>query len=157
MTACATTTESSLVLKSAADRINELHGQIIGAVRLSLTAGIEIGGILHETKGSLPHGRWGAWLSSSVSFTDRTARRYMALHDKRDKLLNSDSVSDLSSAYQLLSDAPDNSLLTVTEKKRLAECESVISGGLEKLRSMGMSSAFIERTIIDYIETNGGA
>jgi hypothetical protein len=93
----------SIALPDVAVRVNALHDEIGGVLRLSLQKAIEIGGLLAEAKRQTGHGAFGDWLSENVAFTDRTARRYMALFENRERLLRSDNVSDLGSAYRLLS------------------------------------------------------
>lgn len=92
----------TMALPDVAVRVNALHGEIDGALRLSLQKAIEIGGLLTEAKRQTGHGAFGEWLSDNVAFTSRTARRYMALHENQERLLKADSVSDLGSAYRLL-------------------------------------------------------
>ena len=89
------------VLPDLAARINKLHSEIGAALRLSLQHAIEIGGILADAKLQIGHGEFGRWLADNVEFSDRTARRYMLLFEKRDRL-KSDTVSDLKTAYGLL-------------------------------------------------------
>lgn len=91
-----------ITLADLAGRANILHAQITSALRTSLDAAIEIGGLLLDAKAQTGHGAFGRWLADNVKFSDRTARRYMTVFDNRERLLKSDSVSDLSSAYHIL-------------------------------------------------------
>lgn len=52
---------------------------------------VEIGRLLSECKGRLPHGEWGQWLKSEFGWSERTALRFMQCH----KLAKSDKLSDL--------------------------------------------------------------
>jgi hypothetical protein len=70
---------------------------------VSLESAIEIGALLHEAKAATGHGAFGKWLVENVQFSDRTARRYMTIFDNRERLLKSDTVSNLQSAYRPLS------------------------------------------------------
>lgn len=89
-------------LSSHAKRINGLHEGIAANLRQSLHDAIEIGGLLAQVKASLPHGEWGAWIGENLTFTARTATNYIKLHEERDRLLKSETVSDLAGAYRLL-------------------------------------------------------
>jgi hypothetical protein len=129
----------AIALPDVAVRVNALHAEIGGALRLSLQKAIEIGGLLTEAKRQAGHGAFGEWLSDNVAFTDRTARRYMALFENRERLLKSDTVSDLRSAYRLLSapEKPSVTILTDAERNALARHERTIEDGLKRLRDMG--------------------
>lgn len=89
-------------LEELASRANALSTEINAAVRLSLKHAIEIGGILTDVKLRVGHGAFGSWLKQNIEFSDRSARRYMQLFDRREELLKMDSVTDLNSAYFLL-------------------------------------------------------
>ena len=90
----------NLVLKE----IFELHDEIMAAARTSLEKAIRLGELLKAKQGEVGYGNWQSWLADNrVPFTDRTARNYMRLFDRRE-LLRSENVSDLSFAYQKLSE-----------------------------------------------------
>jgi hypothetical protein len=67
-------------------RINDLHGQIKALEsetgRKSVPLAIEIGRILVETKPKCGHGEWEEWAEINLSFSLRTANRYMALYKR---------------------------------------------------------------------------
>ncbi|EMM84307.1 PF11300 domain protein [Leptospira interrogans str. 2006001854] len=50
----------------------------------------------------LGHGKFIPWIATNLPFSERTAQRYIKLFENRD-LLNTTPVSDLKSAYKLLS------------------------------------------------------
>ena len=81
--------------------ITELHNDIAGHLQQSLDKAIRIGELLAEQKQSLKHGEFTSWIAAHLPFTDRTARNYMRLHENREKL-KTETVSDLTSAYKLL-------------------------------------------------------
>lgn len=84
-----------------ANRLKQLHGEIIGAVRMLLDKAIEAGSILHDVKAALPHGEFTVWVEVNAGFNIRTAQRYMKIHENREKLKN-DSVSLLTDAHRML-------------------------------------------------------
>jgi len=82
--------------------ITRLHNEIISNLRSSLENAIKIGELLIDQKANLKHGQFTAWIKDNLPFTDRTARNYMRVYSKRDQL-KTETVSDLKSAYLLLS------------------------------------------------------
>jgi hypothetical protein len=128
-------------LADLAARCNELHGQLIGALRVSLQSAIEIGALLREAKRQTGHGSFGKWIADNVKFSARTATNYMRLHDNRDSL-KSENVSDLSDAYRLLVEHRElaGDPLTTAESEALTECEATIASGLSYIRSLPPAS-----------------
>ena len=68
---------------------------------------IDIGRKLNDVKSRLAHGQFGAWLEAEFSWTDRTARRFMAVADKFGDDENGHIVRFAPSALYLLSTGPD--------------------------------------------------
>jgi hypothetical protein len=91
------------------NRIVKLHDRIIGNLKQSLNDAMQIGKLLTEQKASLNHGEFTPWVHNHLPFTDRTARNYMRLHRERDRL-KTETVSDLKSAYKLLTAPNEKSL-----------------------------------------------
>ncbi len=89
--------------KPALDEIAILHGEITAAARTSLEKAMRVGELLAGIKAGLSHGKWLPWVAANLPFTDRTARNYLRVFEKRDKI-KSESVSDLTTAYRLLGD-----------------------------------------------------
>lgn len=87
--------------KSLIAEINKLHGDILKSFGTALEKAIRIGELLTKQKEDLKHGEFTAWVNNNLPFTDRTARNYMRVYGERDRL-KTETVSDLSSAYQLL-------------------------------------------------------
>ena len=83
--------------------INRLHSEIIEAARTTIEKAIRIGELLTRAKRDAGHGTWGSWMKSNLNFSERSAQRYMRLFDKR-HLVKSDTLSDLSQAYALLTE-----------------------------------------------------
>lgn len=54
---------------------------------------IEVGKRLVEAKKQVPHGEWGKWLETQVSFTERTARRFMQCAERFGKASTSTLLS----------------------------------------------------------------
>jgi hypothetical protein len=93
--------------KSRITEIGKLHSEIIGHLKTSLAKAVRIGELLTEQKGSLKHGQFTPWIESNLPFTDRTAQNYMRCYRERDRL-KTETVSDLKSAYRVLSVSKQN-------------------------------------------------
>ena len=84
--------------------LKTLHGEIIDAVRMSLKKAIRIGEILFRIKKTCRHGNWHNFITEHLPFDCRTASNYMGCYQRRNELLKSEIVSDLSlsEAYRKL-------------------------------------------------------
>ena len=83
--------------------IGKLHKEIVHSIKISLKNGIAIGGILEKVKKELGHKNWGPWIKAYLPFSQRTATNYMSLFKHR-KEIKTANVSDLQTAYRLISD-----------------------------------------------------
>jgi Protein of unknown function (DUF3102) len=91
------------VLKPQSDveEINSLYADVCEASRPAFEKAIELGRLLHRAK--LKAGRhWTEWAEKHLTFTVRTASNYMRLV-KNEPLLLSENVSDLNTAYKMIS------------------------------------------------------
>jgi Protein of unknown function (DUF3102) len=124
------------------EEINELHQQNLDAAKSTLERAIWIGELLTQQRANLKHGEWLPWLEANIIFSDRTARRYIAVFEQREQL-KLDSVSDLADAYRFLSDQSEADKRDKEIRDRLpllkaiaCKCFSLISelesGGLYK-------------------------
>ncbi len=86
---------------SRAGEIRRLHEELALSMRVTLDKACEIGRLLCDQKDEMAHGDFIPWVEATLPFTDRTARNYMRAYRNRDKL-KTESVSDLSGAYRLL-------------------------------------------------------
>ena len=102
------------------DEIKSLHTQIVAAGRTSLDKAIRVGELLTNLKASKPHGRWLEFVATDLPFSDRTASRYMACWENREKL-KTDSVSDLASAYRMLAAGETHEILSSERPPRTVE------------------------------------
>ncbi len=73
-------------LETLADEINELHGQIAGALRTTVDLAIKCGEKLARAKATCGHGNWLPWLKENFEGSERVARDWMQLHEHRDIL-----------------------------------------------------------------------
>lgn len=89
--------------KTRIDEIKTLHLEIMGHLKMSLEKAIKIGQLLTEQKTELKHGEFTPWMKDNLPFTERTARNYMKLFQEKHRL-KTETVSDLTSAYRLLSE-----------------------------------------------------
>lgn len=94
--------------RTRTQKIVKLHNQIVTDLKRSLNSAIEIGQLLTDQKANLKHGEFTAWIAENLPFSDRTARNYMRVYRERDRL-KTETVSDLKSAYRVLS-APEKPL-----------------------------------------------
>lgn len=83
------------------EEINQLHAEIEGYFRKSLDNALLIGQRLAELKETLSHGEFTPWVEANLTFTSRTARNYMKLHNNRDRI---ESAGGIKEAYQLLTE-----------------------------------------------------
>jgi len=81
------------------DEIIRLHGEILGHARQSLNNAIRIGEILSQVKGAVKHGEWLPWIKEFAPFSIKTAERYMACFENREKIAN---LTNLTDAYVLI-------------------------------------------------------
>jgi len=82
-------TDLSNRLPVLAGEIADLHRQVEGHTREAAKKALKAGAVLTEAKNLVGHGGWIDWLTDAG---ERTAQRYMRLHNCA---LNSDTVSDL--------------------------------------------------------------
>jgi len=85
------------------NEIIQLHGEIELSLKTSLEKAIRIGELLTGIKGKLKHGEFIPWIKDNLPFTDRTARSYVNLYNKRTEL---SGVNNINEAYRIL--APKN-------------------------------------------------
>jgi hypothetical protein len=97
--------------KSLVEEIKKLHSEVISHLKMTIPQAIRIGELLGQQKGRLGHGAFGKWIEENLPFTDRTARNYMRLYNEKDRLLKTETVSDLKSAYNLLTDHKEKNLI----------------------------------------------
>jgi len=81
------------------DEIVLLHHDILGHARQSLNNAIRIGEILSQVKGALKHGEWLPWIKEFAPFSIKTAERYMACFENKEKIAN---LTNLTDAYVLV-------------------------------------------------------
>lgn len=92
----------SAITTTTVQRIQTLADELFNMGNTALEKVNEAGRLLTECKEGLAHGQWLPWLEENFIFTDRTARRWMKLHeDIVAGRLKSDTVSGLAEAYKL--------------------------------------------------------
>lgn len=80
--------------QSIVAEINRLHGEVGEGLRLTVEKAIRIGELLSEQKDRLSHGEWLPWIEANLKFPVRTAQRYMACWQNRERL-NTSSTTHL--------------------------------------------------------------
>lgn len=82
-----------------ASEIQQLHSEIMGALRQTVEKAIRIGELLTEQKSDCQHGEWLPWLEGNVGFSPKTADNYRHLYEQQDKIVN---VTNLTEAYRAI-------------------------------------------------------
>jgi N6-adenosine-specific RNA methylase IME4 len=113
-------------------RINQLHAEIGGYLKVTLEKAIEIGSLLSEQKAELFHGDWIPWVEANLNFDVRTAQRYIKVSRKAPEL-KYDSVSYLTEAYTRLS-RRDEILDRQRQARELSEGNEDFPDGDKKYR-----------------------
>ena len=119
-------------------QILKLHGEILDAARTSLPKAIQIGELLTGIKDKMDHGQWLPWIQKNLSFSDRTAARYIKCFSERERLGKFDSLSNLTEAYELLSEPKTEPAPLLSAAARIArakELDSQISQSLAGIQS----------------------
>lgn len=91
-------------LDELARQINQAHARFERGVRTSLSAAVEAGGLLAEAKVWIKHGLWLAWISENLSFSPRTAQKYMRLAAKAPETAHLDTPAGIEEALALIAD-----------------------------------------------------
>lgn len=118
------TTNREITTTNIIEELHIAHEQLVGGLRDTFEAALEIGRLLTDQKASLAHGQFLPWLEKNVAFiSESTCRRCMRLHRNRE-MLKSVNVTDLSSAYKLLA-APKKSDDDVVEAVEAPCAEAV--------------------------------
>jgi len=107
--------------KRRAEEIVRLHHKVAADLRQSLAKAIRIGALLRKQKDSLKPGDFTPWVKANLPFTDKTARRYVTVYEKRDNL-KADTVFDLREAYKLLK-APEG--YTVGDRHKVVKVKDI--------------------------------
>lgn len=97
---------SKKIDKGFCDKLNSLHLQITNQIKSTVQLVLEAGEMLIELKDQIPHGEFTNYIENNLSFSPRTARRYMAASDYCEKHgVKTDTVSDLKELYRLTQNA----------------------------------------------------
>ena len=87
--------------------LNRLHDEIFQESKMTTEKAIDLGGRLVELKQSLGHGNWLPFVEAHLTFSDKTAKRYMKVYENREKLTAKfDNVSNfaLMDAYRFVAE-----------------------------------------------------
>ena len=93
-------------LDELAAAINSEHRKVEAAANTALAHALRAGELLLRAKEGVPHGSWVAWLAENFAGSDRTARAYMQVAQRRDELeakRQTSAISSLAGALQALS------------------------------------------------------
>ena len=67
-------------VETLGEKANFLHAYSVEASKRSTGAAILAGWVLSVARSTCPYGQWNIWLKKNVSFSDDTARNYLALY-----------------------------------------------------------------------------
>lgn len=87
------------------DTILQLHNSILESLAQSLTSAIKVGELLFEQKRLIKYGKFSHWARENLTFSLRTAQRYMKLFLYKEALTEK-GVSSITDAYHHLFDMP---------------------------------------------------
>jgi hypothetical protein len=130
------------VMPTEQEEINDLHHQIMGQGRTTLTNALHLGELLTAKKAPMKHGVWRDWVKANLDFDIRTAQNYAKLYNRRDEFLEkSESAAFLSlrDAYRML--AP-------------ASKKSKVPAGPDE--SDGGALIDVASVVVETVQTNGG-
>ena len=88
--------------------LNRLHEEIFHATKMTTEKAIDLGGRLAKLRRSLGHGKWLPFVKAHLSFSSKTAERYMNVYKNRKALAAKfDNVSNfaLTDAYGFIAEA----------------------------------------------------
>ena len=110
--------------------IKKLHDQNLSHAQSAFENAVRIGELLTNMKSTFKHGEWLPCIKNNFPFDERTARRYMQVFNKRDRLCKSDTVSDLtlSGAYASLKIPRGSRKATEQDQKPAIATEVVVTG-----------------------------
>ena len=85
----------------AAQEIRECHEQVMACARKTFEHAVRIGELLTGVKVGLKHGEYQKWIALNCPFSERTARNYVRVYQRRD-ILKTANVAVLTDAYGIL-------------------------------------------------------
>jgi hypothetical protein len=111
-------TDNSIVVSDRVERINLLHQELMGMVKMTVDIAIEIGGLLTQQKLECEHGTWLPWLKANVPFSQKTAWNYMSCYKNRVKLVTVTNLNlTLKEIYRLI-DTPEETEPKASSKSK---------------------------------------
>jgi len=113
-----TTITSRESLASLAQRANTEHAAFETTQSAAIAHAIAAGEALIEAKAQLDHGEWLRWLAEHVTFSDRTARRYMTIAANRTRVADLNSVRE---AVSVLAEPKPKPVPPTEQQKRMIE------------------------------------
>lgn len=103
------------VVKSDVLRVDDLateiereHTIVLGNLNNALRSALRIGELLNKAKAEIGHGKFTAWITENLPFTERTARNYMRIANRKEEIAAA-GVTELSAVYQMIADSRNTS------------------------------------------------
>jgi Protein of unknown function (DUF3102) len=113
------------VVKPAVLRVDDLateiereHTIVLGNLNNALRSALRIGELLIKAKAEIGHGKFTAWITENLPFTERTARNYMRIVNHKEEIAAA-GVTELSAVYQMIADNRNTSDEPRTDSKGL--------------------------------------
>jgi hypothetical protein len=94
------------------EAIDKAHRDVLSAVEKVFDRVVYCGGLLTAKKATLAHGEWLPWIEANLSFSNKTAERYMECYAHRDALSNSTRMSNLNNPLSI------NDMLRIVRNNR---------------------------------------
>lgn len=76
-----------------APSINQEHQSVVEALEKGLDHALKAGEYLSQAKKLVGHGKWAEWVEKNCEFSYRTARSYIRVYNKRDRLPKREEIS----------------------------------------------------------------
>ena len=125
------------LIKDRTEDIKVLLSDLNQSLRMTVNKAIQLGGLLVEQKKHVGHGNFLSWLEANIDLPERTAYRYMSLHDYRNKIA---TMANLQEAYKQIE--------TLEQQEKLSKKERVRSL-VSEYRKTGTKPAGWDRSL-DY-------
>ena len=132
-----------------AREVNALNAELLGVTANAVQKAIRVGEILCELEVLVGHGNWRTWLADNLSFSYRTAARYLRFYLHRDKLTEAKTVEE---AEEILSrprekghDAIGADYVRI--EKELVGAVKAVRAKLNNLTYVGDSAESVERIL----------
>lgn len=113
-------------ISSIAANIEKAHKEFLESVKTSLDKAVYVGEQLILVKENLEHGKFLGWMEENISFSERTAQKYMRIARKQD-VIEEKGAKMISEAYESITNPREEE----NYHKRYQEAEDLLPDDLE--------------------------